>query len=657
MQRELDRDFMKSPLTFRTAAKIYGKRYEGTVSFDLDAAKLRAGSWGYEALSALKAAERLEPLVSQDTQVLLNVIAACCANPGTRRFLVRQISGIGRREIVLCFGAMEDLLESQAFGHWGRSTVSRASSIFRRWMAEKIPTGAFNEYVARHSRYFKTRFETHFPPRRTLSEDIRDESIDADYLKYPLGAMPHGNVRELRDRMVERMTLDVNRLVDGCKEELTFWAQVRERMHLCAQHAPTEQEMLLAKKFLHREYSREEFRAIQSMSTASLASSIVHHANDPAMPRHSIGNSHTENRALIEQLMQEYGIPGERLAGLRSKHVYFLTRCASVKELLAAFYCLLVHTRYNGCVLRDLKRNWIRKEGEIYTLEGFKEKSGRDAPTIDITPENKAAYQAIELVIWHFDQMKKFGHIGRDEQQLWISWDNTSNHCLTRQISTFFAPKKVLLAQMGMPWFSEDQIRTHMLNLDQFRSKSNIEQVVQIAGHANWSTTKHYLSQLSTILQNRAINLEFQKRLDATLKFALSEHHPYFADKFDPKFVDKHLLFPIGDGTSCVNPFRPPEPEWLMNGSCDAKRCHIGQGCSQNKIVVGKDRVREIWATAKFYEKNWRRLACENEEAFVEWHGPAMIFNLELQRYLRNCSYWPRISAIVAKIEAVDEKY
>ncbi len=627
-----------------TSATFYGRCYEREDEFDLTTAKLFADSWLYVALIELKSRSHQQRLNSGNVRLLFALASECCISPGVRRFLALPISSVGRYEVALCFRAVEDLLRSRLAATWGPTTLIRSSSHFRKVVVEDVPSEYFAEHVSKHRTYFRTSLNVHRVPRKTLSESVKE--IGPEYLQAPLGATPHSTIEQLREREVERMTADIERLRQGCRDELRFWRQVRERMTDMEKYRPTKDETKLVGLYLRGGMTNYRMNLLGECSISGIASAIVRYANTRGNPRHPERKSWAKD-LVFEPLLDFYQIPVDRTEGLHSKHIYFLSRNIHMRELLAAFLALLIHTRFNGHSLRSVQRNWIKENPDgSFSVDAFKGKTGRFTPTVDITRENQPAYDAIKLLIWNHDQLRKFGHIGPDENRIWFCWNN-KNTVMTEPFTNPDQAKRILLTQLKMQWFSNDQIRTHMLTLDKFRSGREFETIRQDAGHQSLNTTAHYFDQLSTQLHSSAINLEYKRRLDATIKFAISDDREFFAKKFDPRFVDKNLLFPIGDGTSCSSPYSPPDPGWLFDGVCDAKRCHAGDGCPNNRIIVGKARVREIWATSEYYANNWHRLLVANEQAFMAWHGPAMIFNLALKSYIRSSTFWPMIRPLV----------
>jgi hypothetical protein len=129
---------------------------------------------------------------------------------------------------------------------------------------------------------------------------------------------------------------------------------------------------------------------------------------------------------------------------------------------------------------------------------------------------------------------------------------------------------------------------------------------------------------------NSAINLEFERRLDASIRYLVKEK--------DVKPRALHAV-PIGDGASCSNSSDPPDEAWASFGVCNAKNCHSGNGCVNRVLEVNTARIEEVMKTKAFYERNWRRLINENHAAFQKYHLPAMIFNVAFYGALKRGPY------------------
>ncbi|MEM5434695.1 hypothetical protein [Paraburkholderia diazotrophica] len=550
---------------------------------------------------------------------------------------------------------MEDLVEVVGEGRWSNASFAAVSREFRKYMLNRVPGRLFRESILGGARPYRTRFNEGSQSRATLS-DKPSEGVE-DHQRYPLGAMPHETITQLRERQIDRMTTDVVRLRDGCLAEMRFWREVRRKLNAAAaSYEPTEEERELTKKFLLGTFNRKDMSKLLQCPIQSIVSAIVRFANEVGFPRHPEQLAHHGVGDVVKRIIDFLGISKDRLEGVRNKQLFFLTRSVTTKELVAAFFPLLIHSRQNTDPLRELTRSRITFEKGIYTVRGFKSKTDQELPLIDITAENVAAFEAMELLIWNFERLKQFKHITASEERLWFSWDHTSNERLSHPMTNFSSPKALLLKQLSIDWFSEEQIRVHMLTLDRLKDRSNIHAVRDEAGHASLNTTAGYFENLASLRQSTSINLEFQRRIDSTIKFQISKENRFFADKFDERYVDQNLLFPIGDGTSCTNPFEPPDPAWLLDGACDARNCHAGSGCLKNKILIGKKRAIEVWATSIYYAGRWKQLIAENEDAFLKWHGPSMLFNLVLKNYIRNSIHWLDIEPSVRTYDASENR-
>ncbi|GAB7534289.1 hypothetical protein BGC_04940 [Burkholderia sp. 3C] len=523
--------------------------------------------------------------------------------------------------------------------------------IFRKLVIRPV-RDTFRESVSPGDLKFRSRFRYDGGHFQTLSDkpgDVRD-GVQAN----PIGAMPHENLSQLREREIDRMTRDIDRLRNGCLDELRFWRGIRAQMIELAHYKPSFYELKLVKGYLLQVNRLEDIRGLRKCADEAIISSVVRLISDVNFPRYPLYKGKDYDSLINERIFNLLNIPKSWRMGVPAREILYLTQFALSREVVAAFYPILSHTRFNGSSLREVTRDKVKLENGIFTLQGFKSRVDQDTPIIDITKENMSAYEAIELVLWNFEQIKRFGHIFDDEQRLWFAWPAKSRpnyqDKMKNPITYFDGQKKNLLTRIGMDWFGDSQVRTHMLVLDRISSDRTIRAIRDGAGHKSESTTGAYFMNATANYQSSSMNLEFQRRIDATIKFAISEEQIFFADKFDPNLVDDNLLFPIGDGTGCEAPFDPPEPRWLTNGICDAKNCHAGEGCKRNKLIIGKKRVEEVWLTSWYYAKRWRSLLSENEEAFHKWHAPAMLFNISLKAYIRSSSYWSVIEPIVRSL-------
>ncbi|WCM20186.1 hypothetical protein NDK50_01525 [Paraburkholderia bryophila] len=152
----------------------------------------------------------------------------------------------------------------------------------------------------------------------------------------PLGAIPHLNLSQLRERETERMTRDITRLRDGCFDEIRFWGGVRKQMLKAALYAPNVEELRLTKLFLQGASNRMELRALEECTDEAILSSMVRIVDDVDFPRHPTHTQHHKSN-ISKRIIEYLGIPEGRLDNVRTRQIFYLTRSALTKELVAAF--------------------------------------------------------------------------------------------------------------------------------------------------------------------------------------------------------------------------------------------------------------------------------------------------------------------------------
>jgi len=112
------------------------------------------------------------------------------------------------------------------------------------------------------------------------------------------------------------------------------------------------------------------------------------------------------------------------------------------------------------------------------------------------------------------------------------------------------------------------------------------------------------------------------------------------------------MLYPVGDGTACSDPAAPPFDDYLVGGICDAKRCHAGDGCPNNKVHVDRDAVEAALRLNIYYRSNWARLCASNPEAFAAYHLPSILFNGALIAVLEGGLYSSTVREIRRALKA-----
>ncbi|MBY4731758.1 MULTISPECIES: hypothetical protein [Cupriavidus] len=626
---------------YKVTKRAHGVDYKSTVLLEARQLGITASrTWIAVALLALKEKNESQgELQATDLGFFRTIVHSLCAEQEVKSKICSQIATIGRREVVALFRDMERVVSRFT---WAEATKARGSMYFRRVMVEAVPATLFIEDVHDHSRYFKTALTGKYNPRPTLSHFPTTSNRRAD----PIDAIPHEDIRDLREKAVQIMEADIGVIKAACEYDLKYWASVREKLRYHAKHSISDcvYEEILDFINNRRVHQRNLIRP-ENYPVEVLLGAFGRFEADARVNRLMLGNCF--DAEVRNSILEMLNISVEEMQGVQFHNIAGLCIHVHARELVAAFYALLCHSKWNSDSLRSLLRDNIEEYERSYRIRGFKNKTDEYAPPVLIEVGDSSAWIAVNLLIWNHEQLKSRRLIGENEQRMWFAWTNKKGLPMTSCYTAHAGPKKKFLLRHGIPWFSDEQIRNHNLTLKALRKRDGIFDAQVEAGHASLSTTEHYADQFITQLLISSVNLEFQRRLDSTQKIALWGEQSDFVKRLRFQKFDTRLALPVGDGSSCVDAANPPDLAWLAGGVCDGKRCHVGGGCANNRISVTKPRVEELWRFAGYYKRNWRRLLAENEDAFREFHAPAMLFALTFINFLKNSQYWNEVKEYI----------
>jgi len=315
----------------------------------------------------------------------------------------------------------------------------------------------------------------------------------------------------------------------------------------------------------------------------------------------------------------------------------FLAFPATIRsqEVTACLLAIQEATRWNVSSVLELTESSIFERDSILELRSIKTKTNQLTPPAILGKEDAVALSAVTFLRERLQALKSMRWVGEQEVRLWINPG--------RGIDPFAAwPRQAKNFQVRhrLPKFSLEQIRTQRLTAD---AASRGEKAAQAAaGHASLSTTSIYIQQLLTSRLSSAINLEFERRIEAEIREQNDHGQSY--------------LYAVGDGSSCISPQHPPFAEYLESGVCDAKRCHWGDGCPNNKIVINRMRIEELLRTEYYYRNNWKRLYERSPSGFTANELPTMIFVLTLHGVLRRGPYAHEVRLVREMLEGIDDE-
>lgn len=627
-------------LHIRVRRRVKGRDNLTDVRIDASALGITyAGDWIAAVLLKLKAKSDAEGPLNGDLVQFLQVLQLVCADKRAKGCICQPIFSVGRKQVQSFFQHVERLVAGVPT--WSGPTKSQNSSVFRRMMVENVPTELFAEDVGSHQRYFKTVLTERHKPRATLSDLPRADNLEPD----PIGAIPHEDIQALREKTITRLESDIGAVEDACVFDLDYWGAIRKKIREYGAKRISRKQYQQIVDFVNGAPGSGRPILESDLSLEALLISFGRFEKDAAVRRAGLRTCFSKDlRGVITAALEISSVECESIS---FHHIVGLCINANPRELVAAFHILQIATGWNSDALLSMSINDIVPSDNGYLIRGLKAKVGKMTPRVFIGPSQRGPWLAVNLILWNHSQLKKKGHIEQLEERIWFCWSVNSPSDVMLDMYTMYRPKRSLLARHRLPWFSDEQIRNHVLTLVSMRRRNGLLDAQAIGGHSEIDTTAHYIEQFLSKLMCESINLEFQRRLDSTLKISIWGAHSDFVKRLRFQKYDENLAIPIGDGTLCASPEEPPDWDWLVGGTCDARRCHAGEGCKNNRLVVTPSSVQELWRFVQYYRTNWRRLLSENEASFREFHGPAMLFSFAFMDFLKNSLYWDEIKQYI----------
>jgi len=562
----------------------------------------------------------------------------------TMQIIGREASLVGRKEIYQLFEAGEELATN-----WKRTNKYKyaCTANFRKHVFKAAEQIDFKEQVSRPSLRFKTRFLTKSEPRRLIS-DLSNEALDID-IASPVGALAHKTARELLEKTEARLEADLAQIQAACISDLSICANLRRNIEEYGEKEFTPAEVVFGLKLIKsranipdtvvEEYlGRRSVEEVVGLYARLIATHKLAHLNRAFDPHFA------HSPRLIAEILGPNGI---HMRNTGYKILYLPHRMANV-ELVACFVLLLTYTGWNAETLMMMSRDMVEMHDDHVWIQGYKGRIDEYTDKVYLDAKQPYALEAVRLLIWNRAQLISLGFLSKTSNWMWCGWPAGFN-VIEHQHISFRADLIRLRNAYGLPQFTLEQIRPQVLALESLRTK-NVDHVKQIALHRSIATTGHYLDQLLLQRINSAINLEFQRRLEATVLFRLSESQESFKDRVAEVHVDLRLLMPIGDGASCANPYDPPDEKYLSNSICDGKRCHVGNGCENRNLVIDRDALEALVRKRHYYLSSWERLERNNSTVFETLHIPAILFVLGLYDYISNGPYKHVLAEIEKKI-------
>lgn len=439
----------------------------------------------------------------------------------------------------------------------------------------------------------------------------------------PLGAVPHQNYLDLIARSSDILQSDLNRIVNACIADLSISKKNREIIRdIDVNHLNTDQ----LKKIGEIVYKATSTLTHATTDSYSPEAIITAYRTTTREGISRLGYNVTFNLHALEQSLQDLGV--DLPLGYSSRQSFFSPDRLTTVELQAIFILLLCRTGWNRDSLVKMGRDGIKsnEEGFAFVLQGFKDKSDDDTPIICIEKAETNVIEAIERLIWGYDQLRQLGLSEQSDNQLWYSW--TSHESFSRASTTIQMKAYNFISRNHLFDFALKEIRSTVMTIDGYSSKS-YEAARQRGGHSSLGTTGRYLDHIITRSIASSINLQFQSDLEKKIIFNLDSRTK----------KHKETLVRVGDGSMCADAYSGLYSDNAADSICSAQHCHDNGGCPNRKILIDEESIADIVRSREYFFKNWQRLRNINQAKFNYQIAPKIAFNDALYKYVKESRF------------------
>lgn len=582
-------------------------------------------SWLWKGVSRLAREAALKPLHKQGAMLLAKGLKLGVKSHGWLEVARLPGSALRREALLRALLALENALEAEL----PRPNACRVSERVRSFTIESLRT--IDPDLRRAVKTgFKPRLTLSKPKPRPLISSLAGSSSDGT--PRPLiEAIPHHSLQNLRDKRKATLVEDMRNIEAACQREL------EEHLNYCKIFESIRR--FKVPKNIRRILNDAIVRATKSAADTRietferlgckgihLATLYWEAAEDAAADSpNAIRPLRMRNPGWIADSLQREasitGLPRDPFA----HYFYGDSHCRS-----ACMVGLCAHTGWNSDAIYALRNSSILGDVPPYTIQSFKGKTGRDTPVSVVEKSDTLALLCIEFLRRRLYWLKAFGLVKPTETRLWLNPGRYSDP--NRELRQYVGVRQELKKfeeKHSLPRFSPDQIRNQFIGIADVY-EVDLGFIQDVAGHESPDTTAGYLQQDLLRSLNQAINFEFQKRLEASV-----EYEGELKSKGTKRDFGRSLLYPIGDGSSCADLERPPEPSYLVAGVCQGGHCHDGDsGCPNRKIVLNALRVAENVHQLNFYKLHWQALLDSYPESFRKYHLPAMMFSVMLDKVI-----------------------
>ena len=619
---------------FRSVRRARTQEYERYETVAIDDATFAKSSWLRSALAMFQD-YRMRVDSSSSVSQVQTAIDVLLLNSQALHLMNLPVSQLTEQKLELLFKYLES--EISKF-HKGRS-AARISQQFRAFILASLPL--MQTRISRVNLRFKTQLSW-TGSSRSLISDLPSHPRE-EQSRVPIGITTGTNYQDTRAAHTRILEADLNAVRAGANADLAYFKKARDQVRdLVTQKTdPAIYDFILttckdSRLSKLQRLSMHDLVASKAVDLLSASAKIINERRHHGVQRPYFSR--------LEDAMESAFHGFESKYEIRPYHLLSLPHRACTMELLSAFVLILTYTGWNSNSLCHMPIRGIKEddEGNI-RIQGYKGKTDDDTPVYMCQKKHADLYYALRLIMWNHSSLKQLGFIRQDEERVWFSWSVRAG-ILENQTMAFQNFLEKFSDRHKLPKFSFDQIRTQVLALTYAKSGSH-ELTRHMAGHANLYSLGFYINQLLSLRLASASNYEFSKRLESGIYFNLSNEADLAIAKSSPKRM------PIGDGSTCSNPWSPPAEAMLHGEVCSAESCHVGEGCKNRELLMTPERMEELVRKRFYYRRNWQRLLSDNPDKFKLTVFASFMFVERLCIFIESGPYKNIIESLVNKVK------
>lgn len=608
-------------MIIHTKKKNYATSKAYARTFDYVELGLEERGWVWSMLLAASVTSEIHPLHHTTALILQNSLRKLSKNVSWRSFVNRPASELTVNEIADGYRLMELALSGSGL----KNSVCTTYSMEIRQRANQFFRSIGLLRIERIHSYFRSAIPKTTKAPRELIADAPSED------QSPVSALSHESIPDLKKKLSARLRLDFEKIENACSDEFAQLKRLRTHFDEASKReVDADLADFVARSsagctldpYERRSFGKRPLEEFEAAYVQLLRQDLRGYAEGP------ISRKVRQTEKLILRARTIASLPP---SGAGFQHFVLASEVGFFSTLVAALVIIQMRTAWNVSAVLELTAGDIVQNGGQYHVQGFKSKTDDFTPDWIVRSGDENAIGCLRFLLERLDRMKEMGWVVGTEQRLWLRpfpFTGTA-HPLYQG---WPAAIRSFASKHSLPKFSAEQIRNQALSIESL-DVGGLEASRRLAGHRNLQTTAKYVDQLLLYRFNAAVNLEFQRRLEKSVEYRLT------ASEAEASAMPNDLLYSLGDGSKCSNPYTPPKEEMLDGKICKGHACHAESGCPNLRIEIDAAAVEQVVRTRVFYEGNWQRLLDENESLFRAQHFSRFMFVMALEGVLRRGSH------------------